>query len=85
MRALVWFFVGSSEIDAVAGDVLRLSKEHAALLGPTAMVIAGPISVGTARVFEAEFAEALPTVVLPSVRERNAYTDCQTMCQTGIK
>ncbi len=79
MRASVRFFCGSLELCPAVGDVLRLSKGHAALLGPTALVMQGPVNKGTAQTYEAEFAEALPTVSLASVTEQDAYTDCQVL------
>lgn len=82
MRAFVRFLCGSSELLPAVGDVMRLSKGHAALLGPTALVMQGPVNNGGgAWVYEAEFAEALPTVALPCVTEQDAYTDCQILQQ----
>ncbi len=77
MRALVRFLRGTIELQPVAGDVLNLSKGHAALLGPTASVITGPVNIGGACVYEADFADALLTVALPPVTEKDAYTDSQ--------
>ena len=75
MRALARFYRNLTELFPVSGDVLVLIKEHAALLGPTATVITA--HGGDTRVYEAEFPDALPTVVLPPVTEQDAYTICQ--------
>ncbi len=77
MRASVRFLRGTIELQPVVGDVLRLSIGHAALLGPTASVITGPVNVGGACVYEADFPDAMLTVALPSVTEKDAYTYCQ--------